>query len=131
MKKVCPVALLAALVVLASQGRSAAPPTSEDDSQRIIFLGEKGPLLIRLHLRVDGRSHRAVWREAVDGARAAAGRDERSREHHRPARDDLRRDGHQPGDEFRGRETAVLRDRGRQGEGRDGAVRAIAGVRGK
>src|SRR5262245_58685551 len=65
MKKVCTAALLAALV-LASQGRGAAPPTTEDDSQRIVFLGEEGPLLIRVHLRVDGRSHRAVWREAVD-----------------------------------------------------------------
>ncbi|HLJ11568.1 MAG TPA: hypothetical protein VKU82_10280, partial [Planctomycetaceae bacterium] len=74
--------ILAAVAALGGASRAAAddePATApdtkagdisaadaDDDSVDMLFLAEKGPLLIRWHLRRDGKSFRTVWNEFVD-----------------------------------------------------------------
>jgi Ca2+-binding EF-hand superfamily protein len=38
-----------------------ALPVGEDDAQEFVFLGEARPLLVRLHVRVDGKPFTAAW----------------------------------------------------------------------
>jgi murein tripeptide amidase MpaA len=38
-------------------------PTGADDVQDIIFFSETRPVLIRLHIRLDGKSYQAAWEE--------------------------------------------------------------------
>ncbi len=37
-----------------------------DDGQDFVFLGESRPVLVRLHVRIDGRSLQAAWDECID-----------------------------------------------------------------
>ncbi len=65
---------LAALGLLLAFATAADSPRSTtgngqramDDVQDVVFLGENPPLLIRLHVRIDGRPYQAVGREAWD-----------------------------------------------------------------
>src|SRR5262245_21833756 len=48
-------------------GLSSAPASDDfDEVQDVVFLADSGPLLIRLHVDVDGKPFRVAWREAVD-----------------------------------------------------------------
>src|SRR6516164_610366 len=38
-------------------------PTMTDDVQDIVFFSETRPVLIRLHIRLDGKSYQAAWEE--------------------------------------------------------------------
>jgi Ca2+-binding EF-hand superfamily protein len=60
--------LLAGLLcLLPGVARTAGPPTPpEDDTETIVCVGDQGPIVIRLHLRLDGRSHKARWNELID-----------------------------------------------------------------
>jgi Ca2+-binding EF-hand superfamily protein len=75
MKAIGKVALgLAALAGLGLLGDSegAAPPTPPrverpgDDVEDVVFFTEARPVLIRLHLRVDGKAHRLAWDGFLD-----------------------------------------------------------------
>ncbi len=44
-----------------------ADPPPADDVQDVVLLADKRPVLVRLHLRIDGKSFRAVHKEALDG----------------------------------------------------------------
>lgn len=44
---------------------SAKPPESQDDAQDVVFLGDTRPMLIRLHIRIDGKPLMAAWEEFV------------------------------------------------------------------
>ncbi len=56
-------ALLACMAIAGRVGpvKAVAPPRVEDDTQKIVYFSDKGPVLIELHLRIDGRSFRSVW----------------------------------------------------------------------
>ena len=60
------VMLLTALAA-SGQEKNAAPVSAgragADDVCDILHLAESGPLLLRLHIRLDGRSYRSVWQE--------------------------------------------------------------------
>jgi Ca2+-binding EF-hand superfamily protein len=58
-------ALLAGLGLLTGTARPAAPPI-EDDTQKIAFLTDAGPLLIELHVRIDGKPLAGVHRQFMD-----------------------------------------------------------------
>lgn len=47
----------------AAQASPVASPDDMDAVQDLVFLGPRRPLLIRLHVTVDGRPFRHVWRE--------------------------------------------------------------------
>ncbi len=47
--------------------RRPADPPPADDVQDVVLLADKQPVLLRLHLRIDGKPFRAVHREALDG----------------------------------------------------------------
>src|SRR5262249_44431215 len=61
----CGLALLAAVLLLADL-RAAAPPRADDDVQQIVYLGDNGPVLVRMHLRLDGQSFRSAWNALMD-----------------------------------------------------------------
>ena len=44
-----------------------ADPAPADDVQDVVLLADKQPVLLRLHLRIDGQPFRAVHKEALDG----------------------------------------------------------------
>ncbi|HZV05124.1 MAG TPA: EF-hand domain-containing protein [Gemmataceae bacterium] len=46
---------------LRSAGNSPVQPKTNDDVQEFVFLAEARPLLVRLHVRVDGKPLPAVW----------------------------------------------------------------------
>lgn len=58
-------ALLAifSIFLMIESSMKAAGGTRADDGQKVVYLGEKGPILLELHLRVDGRSFRVAYRE--------------------------------------------------------------------
>jgi Ca2+-binding EF-hand superfamily protein len=58
-----PAALLAALGLMSCP---AADKQADSDSQKLVYLGDRGPVLIELHLRIDGKSFRAVHRAFFD-----------------------------------------------------------------
>jgi Ca2+-binding EF-hand superfamily protein len=60
---------LAALALLLAGGAAwaAGPPAPLDDTQDVLFLGAERPLLLRLHLRSDGRPAVARWYAFVGG----------------------------------------------------------------
>ena len=66
------VPLSAAAVLALAGGLAAAGPSAPskasppEDVEDVIYLGESRPLLVRLHLEVDGRPLRAVWEGFVD-----------------------------------------------------------------
>jgi Ca2+-binding EF-hand superfamily protein len=66
MKRVLYAALLATAIVAAAQAPAAAPARVEDDTQKVVFFGDGAPVLVELHLRLDGRSFRAAWRDFMD-----------------------------------------------------------------
>jgi Ca2+-binding EF-hand superfamily protein len=45
---------------------AAAPAAAANDTQKIVYLGEGGPLLIELRLRIDGQSFRARYQAFMD-----------------------------------------------------------------
>ena len=49
----------------------AAPPDAADDVQDMVLLADQGPVLLRLHLQIDGKPFQAVHKEALDGYLAA------------------------------------------------------------
>ncbi len=60
--------LLAGLLVVVSAGRSAEAPTAADpgfaeDVQDVLFFSETRPVLIRLHVLVDGKPYATRWTE--------------------------------------------------------------------
>jgi Ca2+-binding EF-hand superfamily protein len=60
------VALLAALIVgLVACAVAAESGKQESDIQDLVFLGGRRPVLLRLHVQVDGRPYQAVWNEYV------------------------------------------------------------------
>ena len=66
MKRILFAALLAGAALTAAQAPAAAPFQARDDTQTLIFLGDGGPVVVRLHLRLDERSFRAAWRDFMD-----------------------------------------------------------------
>lgn len=65
--KACAHIALGLAAVLASGGLDAPrAATLPDDAQDIIFLTDSKPLLIRLHVHIDGKAFRAVHRDAWD-----------------------------------------------------------------
>jgi hypothetical protein len=56
--------LCAALTVAATLPAAAAGPRLRD-AQDLVYLGDSGPLLIRLHLQLDGKPLPVVWEEFV------------------------------------------------------------------
>ncbi len=61
----------AALVVLtwlvpAAEPAKVAPTAPTDTIQDFVFLGESRPVLIRLHVQVDGQSLQAAWDASID-----------------------------------------------------------------
>jgi Ca2+-binding EF-hand superfamily protein len=70
MKTVTPalLALLGLLLILcgsapADQPKPTTPAT--DDGQDFVFLGESRPVLVRLHVRMDGKSLQTAWDECI------------------------------------------------------------------
>jgi Ca2+-binding EF-hand superfamily protein len=63
-----PVALAAGLGLLAwlPAAPAAGPPATADDTQKLVYLGERGPILVELHLRIDGQSFRARHQAFMD-----------------------------------------------------------------
>jgi Ca2+-binding EF-hand superfamily protein len=59
-----PLLTLVALAADPPQPRSEAP--AADDVQDFVFLGEARPVLVRLHVRIDGRSLQAAWDDCLD-----------------------------------------------------------------
>ncbi len=59
-----------------SASPNAAPP---DDVQDLIFLGPTRPLLLRLHITIDGKPFRQVWQERFDELFALEDRDRDNR----------------------------------------------------
>src|SRR5262249_11364920 len=59
------VALVLGCWVLAADEKPA-PPAAGEDVQDVVFLGDKQPLLLRLHLLIDGKPFQAVHRAALD-----------------------------------------------------------------
>src|SRR5262249_21354496 len=62
---------LLTLVALAASGFAGAadpakPQAAADDAQDLILLAEGRPLLVRAHVRVDGKPFRAAWDNYVD-----------------------------------------------------------------
>src|SRR5262249_34696995 len=56
--------LCVAALVLFSMPTQAADKTKQaDDAQDFVFLAEARPVLVRLHVRVDGKPLRATWDE--------------------------------------------------------------------
>ena len=72
MKTLTTLVLGAALFpLLASAADSPAPRAAKaapvaDDGQDFVFLGESRPVLIRLHMRADGKPLQAAWDECID-----------------------------------------------------------------
>ena len=62
MKPIVTAAVLFALVPLAC----AADPPAEDDAQDALLLADAGPVLLRLHVRIDGRPVSAAWQHYLD-----------------------------------------------------------------
>jgi Ca2+-binding EF-hand superfamily protein len=61
--------VLAGLALLAGVPAGQAADTSaagENDIQKLVYLGERGPVLLHLHLRIDGQSFRARHRAFID-----------------------------------------------------------------
>ncbi|HEX5272787.1 MAG TPA: EF-hand domain-containing protein, partial [Gemmataceae bacterium] len=62
-------ALLALAAALAALPAPAAPPApdavGDDDVQDVVFFSDTRPVLIRLHVRVDGKSYAAAWEAYV------------------------------------------------------------------
>ena len=50
----------------ADQPKPQPTKTAKDDGQDFVFLGESRPVLVRLHVRVDGRSLETAWNECID-----------------------------------------------------------------
>jgi Ca2+-binding EF-hand superfamily protein len=65
MKRTFLIAVLGGALVLA-QMPAAAPPRSGDDTQKLVFLSDGAPVLVELHLRLDGRSFRSAWQQMMD-----------------------------------------------------------------
>lgn len=65
---------LALLILGVGLVESAAPPRVTDDAENLVYFGDAGPVLIRLHMRVDGRPHREAWDEMIDKLFAYADR---------------------------------------------------------
>jgi Ca2+-binding EF-hand superfamily protein len=42
------------------------PNNAADDTQDILYLADEGVIILRLHIRIDGKSYRTVWNEFVD-----------------------------------------------------------------
>jgi Ca2+-binding EF-hand superfamily protein len=53
--------LVACLAPAADQSKPEAKPSATDDVQDFVFLAEARPVLIRLHVRVDGKPVQAAW----------------------------------------------------------------------
>ena len=51
--------ILILALCLTAVGWAASPPTAADDSQTLVYFSESGPVVIRLHLRLEGKSFRA------------------------------------------------------------------------
>lgn len=47
--------------VVARIGETPVPPTAERDVQDVVYFGDKGPVLLRLHVRIDGKPLVEVW----------------------------------------------------------------------
>ena len=63
--------VLAAALLIAFGAPAADPPQPKpaapaDDAQDFVFLGESRPVLVRLHVQIDGRSLQAGWDECID-----------------------------------------------------------------
>ena len=45
---------------------AAEKDTSDEDAQTLVYFGDTGPVLIKLNLRLDGKSHREAWAAFMD-----------------------------------------------------------------
>jgi Ca2+-binding EF-hand superfamily protein len=70
-KPIVTAAVLFALLPLAG----AADPPGEDDAQDALVLADAGPVLLRLHVRIDGRPVAAAWNRYLDRLFADLDRD--------------------------------------------------------
>lgn len=57
---------LACACLLASDIGAAEKDKGDDDAQTIVYLGDSAPILIKLHLRIDGKPHREAWLAFMD-----------------------------------------------------------------
>jgi hypothetical protein len=57
---------LAVIAAVALPALADQPKPATDDVQDFVIFAESRPLLVRAHVRVDGKSYRAVWDEYVD-----------------------------------------------------------------
>src|SRR5262245_1042092 len=57
---------LLALLLISGTAPAAEKPKAASDLQDLVFLADGRPLLIRLHIRVDGKAHLAAWDEFVN-----------------------------------------------------------------
>jgi Ca2+-binding EF-hand superfamily protein len=53
----------AAVLVALAAGAASTSAAAERDAQDFVYLGEKGPLLLRFHVRIDGKPLVDVWEE--------------------------------------------------------------------
>src|SRR5262245_11588342 len=59
------VCLLAPLLAWTAEAQQGPPAAPADDVQDLVFLGEARPVLVRLHVRMDGRPVHAAWDDFV------------------------------------------------------------------
>ena len=52
---------LALVAGVVSMSRAAAPPTRPSGAQDFVFLGEARPVLIRMHVRMNGKQVQEAW----------------------------------------------------------------------
>jgi Ca2+-binding EF-hand superfamily protein len=57
---------LLALLLYSTPSPAAEKPKAASDVQDLVFLADSRPLLIRLHIRIDGKAHLAAWDEFVN-----------------------------------------------------------------
>src|SRR5262249_62357647 len=62
-KSIC---LSAAALLLLALPAPAEKPKATSDVQDLVFLADGRPLLIRLHIQIDGKSYLAAWDEFVN-----------------------------------------------------------------
>jgi len=54
------------LALLPPESGAVAPARSEDDRTRLVYMGDNGPMLIEVRLRLDKRSYAAAWEKLMD-----------------------------------------------------------------
>jgi Ca2+-binding EF-hand superfamily protein len=61
-----PLALVCLGLAASVPAAPAEKDKADDDTQLIVYFGDGRPILVKVHLRIDGKSHRAAWRAFMD-----------------------------------------------------------------